>query len=748
MASAIVTQAGLLVVSQVDGTARVTQSGLLVITDFPTVLATGIYAEVGASSTPTYHAIQHYSFTGLKGSYSESGVNYGQKYARTLVLSTGSYSESGVSGTLFRFRGIIGGTGNYSVGSGSNADLVSFRNAIGALGVYSEFNTLGADLTKGTAGHYLYQALLGIYSSSVSVATIKATYHFSGAEGSYSESNAGATPYINVFPVEYLVSASSEIVAKPGLVYNTTQSTYLYANASSRFRMTGRNAQSTLLSPQSFSVRASSKIKATPGSSLTATRLWTVSVVSKLKVAATPGILANRVWSLGASNKLKVSASSGFAPSKLSLVSVFSRIRLKASSGPGGARDAAAHAGSKIAFKPNATGGRDIYVHAETSMGLGPKLGSSAGVHYAGSANRVILGPRSSSSGSVPFGTSSRLVLAAYASASLYGSSDLASSTMNVLMSGLSTDGFPFSLAETGNGVLLMANGIDPMVRWDCLTSDSNYAGVAAPPAPMTMAGSGNGLILGNRWAYCRYIDKFGNKSNLSPVCGPVLMGRSMWISVIQVASNGVPICTSLAHGLTTGGAISIFGVDELPVFGQFTIVVIGQNSFSLAGITCSPGTQTSKPSYWVQGAAQVVYTNVPVPTDPKITQREILRNLDGNAQTFYVDIWTNDITSTTLTSSRLDDSLSAQTSVPLAYESEMPEASRFDLPPSHKCVLEYHLGRVFAAVDCPYDLGNAIVSAGSSIVQGIGTNWISFFCKQGILLRWFSTNTFRCAGG
>ena len=48
MASAIVTQAGLLVVSQVDGTARVTQSGLLVITDFPTVLATGIYAEVGA----------------------------------------------------------------------------------------------------------------------------------------------------------------------------------------------------------------------------------------------------------------------------------------------------------------------------------------------------------------------------------------------------------------------------------------------------------------------------------------------------------------------------------------------------------------------------------------------------------------------------------------------------------------------------------------------------------------------------
>ena len=139
---------------------------------------------------------------------------------------------------------------------------------------------------------------------------------------------------VNVLPVEYSVSASSEIVVKPGLVYNSIQSTYLYANASSRFRMTGRNAQSTLLSPQSFSVRASSKIKATPGSSLTATRIWTVSVASKLKVAATPGILANRVWSLGASNKLKVSASPGFSPSKLSLVSAFSKIRLKASSGP------------------------------------------------------------------------------------------------------------------------------------------------------------------------------------------------------------------------------------------------------------------------------------------------------------------------------------------------------------------------------------------------------------------------------
>ena len=135
--------------------------------------------------------------------------------------------------------------------------------------------------------------------------------------------------------------------------------------------------------------------------------------------------------------------------------------------------------------------------------------------------------------------------------------------------------------------------------------------------------------------------------------------------------------------------------------------------------------------SYWVQGAAQVVYTNVPVPTDPKITQREILRNLDGNTQTFYVDISTDDISSTTLTSSRLDDSLSAQTAVPLAYESEMPEASRFDLPPSHKCVLEYHLGRVFAAVDRPYDLGNAIVSAGSNIVQGIGTNWVSTFAGR-----------------
>ena len=41
---------------------------------------------------------------------------------------------------------------------------------------------------------------------------------------------------------------------------------------------------------------------------------------------------------------------------------------------------------------------------------------------------------------------------------------------------------------------------------------------------------------------------------------------------------------------------------------------------------------------------------------------------------------------------------------------------------------MEYHLGRVFAAVDRPYDLGNVIVSAGSSIVQGIGTNWISTF--------------------
>lgn len=82
----------------------------------------------------------------------------------------------------------------------------------------------------------------------------------------------------------------------------------------------------------------------------------------------------------------------------------------------------------------------------------------------------------------------------------------------------------PDSFCETTNGLLLIANGMQRMLRWDGLTSQAEPAGLSPPATALTVAGSGQGPIIGTYRAYCRFVDGEGNFSNLSPVSAEVTL--------------------------------------------------------------------------------------------------------------------------------------------------------------------------------------------------------------------------------
>lgn len=206
----------------------------------------------------------------------------------------------------------------------------------------------------------------------------------------------------------------------------------------------------------------------------------------------------------------------------------------------------------------------------------------------------------------------------------------------------------PDSIAESADGVVLIANGVERVVRWDPYDTVAVDAGVTAPATAATLAGSGTGSISGNYVAYVRFVDKYGNYSDLSPVS---------------------------------------------------------------AGAT-------------VSGVSAIDYTNVPVPAEAKVVGRQVLRNTDGQQRTFYVDVDTTDVASTSLSSTRTDAQLAAQEAVPLLDSDGDLFANRHGLPPDHKPLIAFHLTRMWAAGEVSYTEGSCEVTNGSSTVIGRGTEW------------------------
>ena len=295
-----------------------------------------------------------------------------------------------------------------------------------------------------------------------------------------------------------------------------------------------------------------------------------------------------------------------------------------------------------------------------------------------------------------------------------------------VILNGSVNHQFPFSYAETPGGMLLLANGIDPMQKWDGLSSSMEPAGILPPSTSVALAGLNYGTITGYLVAYVRFLDDYGNCSNLSPISNILAAGFDGNIDQVNYNSaTGQVTVTSYQHGLTGTQTILISGVNGLVlVNGQRTVTVVDENNFTINNLVITSGQYTDG-GYWTQGVDSLVYSSVPVSRETKVVRRQILRNLSGNLETLYVDIDTNDITSTVFGSAQQDDVLSGGTPVPLTYgDADLPFANANQVPPSWKTVIASHKGSIFAASDASYSTGHAQVAFGSTVVQGVQTEW------------------------
>lgn len=515
-----------------------------------------------------------------------------------------------------------------------------------------------------------------------------------------------------------------------------------------------------------LSVSASSTLNLTPAASNAWNTIWSVSARSVIGLSSTASTEVNRVLSVAAASAIRFSTFASETPNRTWLVSASSTLNLS----PGASRTGVygVSAGSVLNLSPvagptnfvrqvSATASlhlgttsrqnRDINVSA--SVGLGFSAGdtsnrflakaASSSVAFVGAALGTVAGQTASSS----------LILrsAASASVTLPNGSNVPGGDTNTGLSAClyeCSGGAPFTFTETPLGLLLMANGIDPMLRWDGMAQRAEPAGVLAPTEPCLLGGSGVGVLTGTRYAFVRFIDRYGNPSNLSPVSNGVPLGRDGLIDDIAQDSAGLITVRSDGHGLATGEQIVFRGVQGLEgLNGVQTITVTDGDHFTVDTFrfpapTHSPGLLPAnvkgiwtQGGSWTWGVANVVYGGVPVPSEAKVVRRQILRNLEGDLDALYVDVDTTDLSAATFSSSRSDESLSAQEAVEMSDFEERPLAHRFGVPPSHKAVVVSHQGRVFAAVDRSYSEGCLTPVVGQDYIQGIGTNWPANFAGR-----------------
>jgi hypothetical protein len=406
-------------------------------------------------------------------------------------------------------------------------------------------------------------------------------------------------------------------------------------------------------------------------------------------------------------------------------------------------KHAAASGSDSASFSAVAAPGREFPVASSDSATLSGTLennrfyakAASDGATFTGAASKAKVGPHASDSATFTGLASASVLLP---SGLTIPGGDQSAGLRQVLFSPLSQE-FPLSYAESPEGILLMANGVDAPIAWDGVSATAWTAGVQTPDQVVWLSASGSGSLLGRRWAYMRYVDSRGNYGNLSQISDPIDLGRDGFISGVTYNSSGVVTVRSYDHGLSSGDAVTISDVNGIAsVAGVFSISVSDANHFTLGGLVVTGGVYQSG-GVWTKGAASVTYSNLELPTDPKIVRRQILRNLAGNTATFYVDIDTTDLTSTTLSSSQTDEQLATCSPVPVlwtnrdgasnrVFQGDSPAAMRFGVPPAHKRALASYAGRLFAASDVAYSSGNVSVTAGSPYVLGIGTAFTPSF--------------------
>lgn len=136
-------------------------------------------------------------------------------------------------------------------------------------------------------------------------------------------------------------------------------------------------------------------------------------------------------------------------------------------------------------------------------------------------------------------------------------------------------------------------------------------------------------------------------------------------------------------------------------------------------------------PAATAAGAAGVTYTGVPLPTQPTVVRRQILRNTAGQQSTFYVDVDTPDVVGTTFTSTTPDAVLSGNEAQALFDTDGTALFNRYGVPPDTAAVATMHLGRVWYLAITPYGEGSIAVVNNSTFVVGTGAEWRTGFAGR-----------------
>lgn len=280
------------------------------------------------------------------------------------------------------------------------------------------------------------------------------------------------------------------------------------------------------------------------------------------------------------------------------------------------------------------------------------------------------------------------------------------------------------TFAVAADGQLYVANGINPSKRWDGFNDAFINAGVPAPASAVTAAASSTGSIAGTIRAYYRWLDADGRVSNLSPISNTLVIASSS--VAITGATNAAPIViTAAAHGFSNGDTVKIDDVQgNYSANGTWTIANVATDTFELVGSLgvgeyAAGGTARN-------GAGQIDYTNVAVPTDSRVARRQILRNKDGDSETYYIDVNTTTLTGTSFSSTNTDDQLGDEVPIRDANGNDLA-LTRHGEPPSFKRVVVNHKGLLWYGVDTLWTEGAALLTNGSPTVTGIGdTGWTS----------------------
>lgn len=123
-----------------------------------------------------------------------------------------------------------------------------------------------------------------------------------------------------------------------------------------------------------------------------------------------------------------------------------------------------------------------------------------------------------------------------------------------------------------------------------------------------------------------------------------------------------------------------------------------------------------------------LIFGSVPQPTDPKVTRRQILRHTNGNTTVFYIEIDTQDISSTSFTTNLSDTLLQARLKVD---PPELVGVQAPAVPSPHKPFVVLYQDRLFAAGEAPLSQGHLSVTFGSTAATGVGVTFPDHLAGQ-----------------